>query len=247
VAASGAEARARLLDAHASSSSPIRGVGEVRARVGDRGGSFQARWGSAGESLIVVGYAGPVRALDAAMLGDSVYVVVRPEERGVAGIVRGEQGLGPDAVRFILRPWDFSVPWFRDALERAAVEPWDRGWRLRADAATTGGNVALTLDLDGRGEPRELRLRRATDPGSEAVIRYGASRRYAAGRYPRWVEWTRQDARVRLDLRDVDPLPGGALRALPPPHDAWRILSLEEPEGRKLLDRLLGSRMEESR
>ncbi|HSQ59331.1 MAG TPA: hypothetical protein VLT84_02670, partial [Acidobacteriota bacterium] len=69
-------------------------------------------------------------------------------------------------------------------------------------------------------------------------------RRYAAGRIPRWVEWTREDARVRLDVRDVDPLPGGVLRRLPPAPSDWRVVSVNDPEGRKILGRLLGSREE---
>jgi hypothetical protein len=103
----------------------------------------------------------------------------------------------------------------------------------------------VVLDLAKRAEPRALTLAREDDPASAAALRYGASRRYAAGRYPRWVEWRRRGAEVRLDLRDVDPLPEGTLRALPPPRGDWRVVSLDDPEGRRLLGRLLGSYEEE--
>jgi hypothetical protein len=248
VASTGAEARARFLAAHAAAPAPTRGVGEMRARVGDRGGSFQARWGSAGESLVVVGYAGPVRALDASLLGDSLYVGIRPQDLGVAGIVRSEAGLGGEAVRFVLRPWSFGAPWMRDAIERAGVEPRDDGWRLRGDAAPGGNSMTFTLDLSAGGEPRALTLVRADETGDAdpVRIRYGGLRGYAAGRFPRWVEWERGDAHVRLDLRDVDPLPGGTLRLLPPPPQEWRVVSLDDPEGRELLGRLLGASRKES-
>ena len=249
VAASGAEARARLLDAHAHATPPTRGVGEVRGNVGGRGGSFRAYWGRAADSLVVVGYAGPVRALEAAMLGDSAYVALRPEEICVTGDVRAPDRLSADGVRFLLRPWDFSAPWMRESLERAAIEPRDRGWRLRARAPgpREEDDISVVLDLDKRGEPRELSLYHGGEPDPVATVRYGGFRRYAAGRYPRWIEWTRPNARVRLDVRDIDPLPQEALRRLPPPRDEWRVVSLDDPEGRDLIRRLVGSREEDSR
>jgi len=249
VAASGVEARARLLEAHAHASAPTRGVGEVRGRVGGHGGSFRAHWGSSAESLVVVGYAGPVRALEAGMWGDSVYVAVRPEEFCVTGTVVEGRRPGADEIRFLLRPWDFSAPWLRASLERASIEPRDDGWRLRAELEREeeGRGASLTLDLDKRGEPRAAAVYRSGEPEPVATVRYGRTRGYAAGRYPRWVEWTRRNARVRLDLRDVDPLPEGPLRRLPPPREAWRVLALDDPEGRRLLGRLLGSEEEDSR
>lgn len=211
-----------------------------------RGGSFEARWGSLGESLVVVGYAGPVRALDASLLGDSIFVAIRPRELGVTGLVRPEDGLGADGVRFLLRPWDFSAPWMREALERAAVEPIEEGWRLRGEGRTEGGDVSVTLDLSSRGEPRHLTLARVGASRFRGDVRYGALRRYAAGRVPRWIEWSREDARVRLDVRDLDPLPGGALRLLPPPPADWRVVSVNDPDGREILGRLIGSREEKT-
>jgi hypothetical protein len=240
VASNGAEARARLLSERSASSLPIRGVGTIDADVSGRKGSFEARWGSAGESLVVIGYAGPVRVLDAAILRDSLFIGIRREDFGVAGPVRPDKGVGADGVRFLLRPWDFGAPWVRHALERAAVEPVEGGWRLRGEGKTESGPVTFSLDVTDRGEPKRLELSGHRPTRSLAVVRYGPLRSYAAGRYPRWIEWTRERARVRLDVRDVDRLPGGRLRLLPPPPAEWRVVGLDDPEGRSLLARLLG-------
>ncbi len=241
VSASGADARARLLADRAAAGGPIRGVGDIEADIAGRGGSFEARWGSAGESLVVIGYSGPLRVLDATLLRDSVFVAIRPRDFGVAGLVRPESGFGADGLRFLLRPWDFGPRWIRDALERAAADPIEGGWRLRGTGETEAGAVTFALDITSRGEPRRLELARADDPRSVAVVRYGALRRYAAGRYPRWIEWSRDDARVRLDVRDIGTLPEGKLRLLPPAPSEWRVVSLDDPEGRELLGRLIGA------
>lgn len=241
VSGSGAEARTRLLADRAAVGGPIRGVGDVEADIAGRGGSFEARWGSAGESLVVIGYSGPIRVLDATLLRDSIFVAIRPKDLGVAGLVRPESGFGADGLRFLLRPWDFGPPWIRDALERAAADPIEGGWRLRGSGETEAGAVTFALDITSRGEPRRLELARADDPRSVAVVRYGALRRFAAGRYPRWIEWSRDDARVRLDVRDIGALPEGRLRLLPPAPSEWRVVSLDDPEGVALLGRLIGT------
>lgn len=241
-ATSGAEARARLLAdrAAATAGAPIRGVGDVDADIAGRGGAFEARWGSSGESLVVIGYSGPIRVLDASLLRDSVFVAIRPKDFGVAGLVRPADGFGADGLRFLVRPWDFGPSWVREAIERAAADPIKDGYRLRGEGKTEAGRVTFSLDITSRGEPRRLEIARAGDARGAAVVRYGALRTYAAGRYPRWIEWARDDARVRLDLREVAPLPGGRLRLLPPASPEWRIVGLDDPEGRDVLGRLVG-------
>lgn len=192
--------------------------------------------------MVVIGYSGPVRVLDASLLVDSVFVVVRPKEFGVAGVLKRSDGFGADGLRFLLRPWDFGAPWVREALERSEAEPVDAGWRLRGAGRTGAGDVTFTLEITSRGEPRRLEIARPGDPRGAAVVRYGALRRFAAGRYPRWIEWSREDARVRLDVREVAPLPDGRLRLLPPASRDWRIVGLEDPEGEAMLGRLVGGR-----
>ena len=251
VAASGADARDRFLAERVAAGGPVRGVGEIDADFPGRGGSFEARWGSAGESLVVIGYAGPVRILDASLLGDSLFIGVRREDFGVAGLVRPSEGVGSDAIRFLLRPWDFGAPWVREALERAAVEPVKEGWRLRGEGESASGPISFSLDISAQGEPRRLELSGRGADRPLAVVRYGPLRGYAAGRYPRWIEWNRGKARVRLDVREVGPLPDGRLRLLPPAPAEWRIVALDDPEGRSLVKRLIGdetdSGQEESR
>ncbi len=241
VSTSGAEARTRLLAHRAELGGPVRGVGDIEADIAGRGGSFEARWGSAGESLVVIGYSGPIRVLDAALLRDSVFVAIRPKELGVAGLVRPDRGFGADGLRFLLRPWDFGPAWIGDALERASADAIEGGWRFRGRGETGSGTVTFALDITSRGEPRRLELARADDPRNVAVVRYGALRRYAAGRYPRWIEWSRDDARVRLDVREIGELPDGKLRLLPPASFDWRVVSLNDPEGQELLGRLIGT------
>jgi hypothetical protein len=240
VATSGADARARFLAERAAAASSVRGVGEIDADFPGRGGSFEARWGSAGESLVVVGYAGPVRILDASLLRDSLFIGVRREDLGVAGPIRPTEGVGAEAIRFLLRPWDFGAPWVRTALERAAVEPVKDGWRLRGKSESATGAIFFSLDISTRGEPRRLELAGRLAETPVAVVRYGPLRGYAAGRYPRWIEWTRGRARVRLDVREIAPLPDGRLRLLPPAPSDWRVVTLDDPEGRSLVKRLLG-------
>ncbi|HET9951160.1 MAG TPA: hypothetical protein VFS09_05125 [Candidatus Eisenbacteria bacterium] len=215
-------------------------MGEIDADFPERSASFEARWGSAGESLVVIGYAGPVRVLDASLLRDSLFIGVRREDLGVTGLVRPSEGVGSDAVRFLLRPWDFGDPWVRDALERAAVEPVKEGWRLRGESENESGSISFSLDITARGEPRRLELSRRGAAEPLAVVRYGPLRGYAAGRYPRWIEWSRGRARVRLDVREVAPLPEGRLRLLPPAPPEWRVVALDDPEGRSLVKRLMG-------
>jgi hypothetical protein len=240
-ASSGAEARARFLATHAAPAMAVRGVGTVEVDFPDRDGSFEARWGASGDSLVVIGYSGPVRVLDATMLRDSILVAIRPKDFGVAGVLRPSDGFGVEGLRFLLRPWEFDTPWMREALERAEAEPAGDGWRFRGTASTGAGDVRFTLDLTSRGAPSRLELVRAGDAAGAASVRYGKPRGFAAGAYPRWIEWSRHDARVRLDLRDVDRLPAEGLRLLPGPPAECRVVSLTDPEGQDFIQRILGS------
>ncbi|HEU4725066.1 MAG TPA: hypothetical protein VFU59_07185 [Candidatus Eisenbacteria bacterium] len=235
-------ARAQFLAERAApaAGAAVRGVGDIDADIAGKGGSFEARWGSQGESLVVIGYSGPVRVLDATLLADSIFVAIRPKEFGVAGVLGPADGFGVDGLRLLLRPWDFGAPWVREAIERAAADPVEGGWRLRGQGRTDAGDVTVVLDITPRGEPRRLEIARAGDPGRAAVVRYGALRGFAAGRYPRWVEWSREDARVRLDVREVAPLPDARLRLLPAASRDWRIVALDDPEGASMLGRLIG-------
>src|SRR6185503_1733397 len=148
-AASGADARARFLDTYARGEPASRGAGALSARRGTkRQGTLDLRWASSAESVVVVGFAGPVRALDATLLGESVYVALRPMDLGMAGLLPRNEGLGARGLRFLTRPWDFSSVWIHGALERTSVESIEKGWRLSGTIDSDSGTHPYALDLD---------------------------------------------------------------------------------------------------
>ncbi len=238
---SGAEARSRFLDQFARADTATRGAGMLAVRQDGKGrDGLNTSWAAVRESLAVVAYAGPIRTLDAMILGDSVYLAIRPYELGLAGPVPANAGLGPRGLLFLARPWTFGAPWVRDAIVRAAVDPDREGWRLTGtfDGGDRPHEFALTLS--GKGEPKALRVQLSSDERSAIQIRYGPVRRFSSGPLPRWVEWTRGTTRIRLEIEDHAPAKPSQLRRAPAPRRDWTILALDDPRGRDLLRRLLG-------
>jgi hypothetical protein len=201
---------------------------------------MNTRWAAVRESLAVVAYAGPIRTLDATILGDSVFIAIRPYDLGLTGRVSAGEGLGPDGLRFLARPWVFGVPRVRQAIERAAVEPSGEGWRLAGAFAGAEGSHPFTLELSGKAEPKTLRIQLSSDDRNSIAIRYGPVGRFESGRVPRWIEWTRGATRIRLDIEDHAPVKPSQFRRVPPARDDWKILALDDPRGRDLLRRLFG-------
>jgi len=201
---------------------------------------MNTRWAAVRESLAVVAYAGPIRTLDATILGDSVYVAIRPYDLGLSGRVAPGDGLGPDGLRFLARPWAFGAPRVREAIERAAVEPSGKGWRLAGAFDGDKGTHPFALELSAKAEPTSLRIQLTPDDRNSIAIRYGPVRRFESGKVPRWVEWTRGETRIRLDIEDHAPAKPSQFRRLPPARDDWTILALDDPRGRDLLRRLFG-------
>ena len=139
-ASSGTAARDRFLSVYATPHGAARGAGSLSLRRGDRGrGGARARWGANAESLAVAAYVGPARVLDASLRADSLYLVIRRYGMGVAGTLRGEDGVDGRVLRFAATPWDFSAAWVRGALERAEIQTSGDGWRL-AGAFGAGGD-----------------------------------------------------------------------------------------------------------
>ena len=197
-------------------------------------------WAAVRESLSVVAYAGPIRTLDGMILGDSVYLAIRPSEVALAGPVPAGAGLGPRGLLFLARPWAFGARWVREAIERAAVEPDREGWRLAGAFDGAGGAHEFTLTLSPKGEPRALRVRLSSEERSAISIRYGPVRRFSSGSMPQWVEWTRGETRIRLEIEDHAPAKPSQLRRAPAPRSDWTILALDDSRGRDLLRRLFG-------
>jgi hypothetical protein len=208
---------------------------------GDRGRKgLNTSWAAVTESMVVAAYAGPIRILDASILGDSLYLAMRPYDLGLAGPLSSEKGLGARGLLFLARPWTFDKPWVREALERAFTEPTPEGWRIAGTFEGEGEDQPFLLELTRKLEPRRLRVGRPEDAGSVLVIRYGPSRRFSDGSHPRWIEWTRGDTRIRLDLEDHARAKPSQLRHPPPAKEEWTILALDDPKGRDLLRKLLG-------
>lgn len=240
-AASGSEARAHLLATFAVPEAGSRGVGVVAAKHGDRReGSLEVRWATLAESTVVFGYAGPVRAIDASMLGDSLYVALRTSDLGFAGPVREREGLGPAGLRFLARPWDLSAAWVKDAIEHAAVEARDKGWRLRGTFASGGSAHPFTLDLDGRGDPARLAVARPGGRGERIVVRYGPTKSFRGGTMPRWIEWTQGSAVIRLSIDEYARGEPARFRHAPAADPEWTLMTLDDPRSRDLLRRYLG-------
>jgi len=240
-ASSGAEARARFLESFARGDPASRGAGFLSAKRGTkRQGSLDLRWASLAESVVVVGYAGPVRALDASLLGDSVYVGLRPMDLGMAGLVPRREGLGARGLRFLTRPWDFSEKWIRDALARTSVEPIEKGWRLSGTFDAGSGVHPYALELDPAGSPRRLRIGRPGGDGTLIIVRYGPTRSYRGGRLPRWIEWERGPSLLRLSIGEYARATPGRLRHAPAAERDWDMMTLDDPRSRDLLRRFLG-------
>lgn len=242
----GAEARARFLAGFARADTATRGAGMLAVRQGGKGREgLNTRWAAVRESLAVVAYAGPIRALDAIILGDSVYLAIRPYELGIAGQVRTNGGLGARGLVFLARPWAFGASWVREAVERAAVEPNHEGWGLTG-ALGADGSQPFTLTLNTKGEPRLLRIQLSSDARDVISIRYGPVRRFSSVPIPRWVEWTRGSSQIRLDIEDHAPAKPSQLRRSPPAREDWTIVALDDPRGRNLLRRFFGVGDEET-
>lgn len=239
--ASGADARARFLDTYARGEPASRGAGALSARRGTkRQGTLDLRWASAAESVVVVGFAGPVRALDATLLGESVYVALRPMDLGVAGILPRNEGLGARGLRFLARPWDFSSAWIHGALERTSVEPIEKGWRLSGTIDSDSGTHPYALDLDAKGDPRRLRIGRVGGEGTLIIVRYGPTRSYRGGRLPRWIEWEHGPSLLRLAVAEYARTSPGRLRHAPAADPEWEVMTLDDPRSRDLFRRFLG-------
>ena len=202
---------------------------------------LNTRWASDGDSLAVVAYAGPVRAFDATVLDDSVYIALRPYDLWLEGMVPANEGFGSDGLVFIARPWDFGPAWVRDGVERARVEPIEGGYRFAGTFSGGGKGHPFTLELNRSAEPTRLRIQHRNDERTLVTVRYGPVRRYEHGRVPRWIEWSRPSARMRLEIEEqsrAKPLS----RWIPPrAGDDWTILTLEDPLARDILERILGS------
>jgi hypothetical protein len=234
--------RGRFLDAFGTGSLPTRGAGMLSVEFGSRQRSgLNTRWASAGDSLAVVAYAGPVRAFDATVLDDSVYLALRPYDLWLEGLIPGNEGFGASGLVFVVRPWDFGASWVRRAIERARVEPTEAGYRL--DGTFTGKNREhpFTLELNRNAEPMRLRIQHRSDERTLVTIRYGPVRRYEYGRIPRWIEWSRPSARMRLEIEEQSR--GKPMSRWIPPRagDDWTILTFEDPIARDILERVLGS------
>jgi hypothetical protein len=241
-AGSGDKARARFLDAFAKREDASRGSGALSLkRDGASEGSMEVRWGTEADSMVVVGYVGPVRALDASYLGDSLYVALRPMDLGLTGSLFRDEGLGPHGLRFLARPWDFSPGWIRSAIEHGTVEPWgDGGWRVAGMIVGEGRTNPFGLELSAKGEPRRLRIGGAGGRGTLVTIRYGDPKSYRGGSLPRSVEWERGPAVIRLDIDEYARPGSSKLRHSPPADPEWTMLSLDDPRSRALLRRFLG-------
>jgi hypothetical protein len=197
-------------------------------------------WAAVAESMVVVAYAGPLRILDGSILGDSLYLALRTYDLGLAGPLSTGEGLGRRGVLFLARPWTFDGAWVREALERATMEPIAKGWRLAGTFEGEGEDQPFQLELNRKLEPQRLRVGREDAPSSVLQIRYGPYKKYSDGSHPRWIEWTRGDTRIRLDLEDHARAKPSQLRHPPPAKPEWTIVALDDPKGRRLLRRLLG-------
>lgn len=246
VASSGADARARFLATYGRAEPASRGGGFLSARRdGKRQGTIDLRWAYTADSIVVVGYAGPVRALDASLFGDSIYVALRSMDLGLAGIVPQGEGLGARGLRFLTRPWDFGGDWIRDALDETNVESIEKGWRLTGTVASARGTHPITLEIDAKGDPKRLRIGRAGREGTLIIVRYGPTRSYRGGRLPRWIEWEHGPSLLRLAIDEYARSSPGRLRHPPAADPDWEMMALDDPRSRDLLRRFLGVGEEE--
>lgn len=205
---------------------------------------MEVRWATEAESLVVVGYVGPVRALDASYLGDSLYVALRPMDLGLSGSLLGDEGLGARGLRFTARPWDFSPAWIRAAIEHGTLDAWGDGWRV-AGVLVGERTHPFSLELTAKGEPKRLRIGGEGGRGTLITLRYGEPKQYRGGSVPRWVEWERGPSVVRLDIEGYARPGPSRLRHVPPADPEWTMLTLDDPRSRALLRRFLGIGAEE--
>ncbi len=206
-------------------------------RSGKGAGRARVRWASNQDSLAVVGYVGPSRALDASLQGNELFVVVRHYDVAVTGTLRPEEGIDGRILRFLATPWDFSAAWVRAVLEHASIEPGGAGWRFQG-ALEDGGR--FMLELSDRGEPRLLTLRSGNEGSREIRVRFGPGRNYAAGRIPCWIEWSFSGSVVTLTIEDFASADPSKIRYRSTIEPEWRMLALEEPGGQALVRWLLG-------
>jgi hypothetical protein len=241
IAPTGADARARLLDTLGQPEPSTRGGGKLSAeRFGKKQGSLKARWAALDDSLVLVGYAGPVRALDASILGDSVYAAIRPYDLGIAGVLPGGEGLGAPGLRFLARPWDFGSAWVREGIGRARVAPSSDGWLVHGELDGSDGPHPFTLELSRRSEPKLLRIEGRAGDSRSVSVRYGPMRRFSGGRAPRWIEWTHGGSEIRLELEDYERTQARSIKHAPPADADWTILALDSPRGRDLICDFIG-------
>lgn len=239
---SGVDVRNRFLEAFGGASTPTRGAGMLSVEFGNRSRSgLNTRWAATGDSLAIVAYAGPVRAFDATVLDDSVYLALRPYDLWVEGLIPGAEGLSGEALVFVARPWDFGSPWVRKGVERARIEPSESGFRLDGTLTGAGRDHPFTLELNRNAEPVRLRIQHRDDERTLVAIRYGPVRRYEHGRAPRWIEWSRPSARMRLEIEEQSRAKPMSRWIPPRAGDDWTILTLEDPLARDILERVLGS------
>lgn len=250
--AGGAEARARFLDLYGTEDSATRGAGMLsieRGTVGRKG--LNATWAASADSIALAAYVGPVRSVDAALLGDSLYLAMRRYDLVLAGPLPPEKGLGPRGLLFLARPWTFDAPWVRAALERSTVEPVKGGWRISGVLDSEQGPHPFRLELNSKLDPKNLLVEPAREGGIRLQIRYGPARRFQDARIPRWIEWTtlpapgKDGTRIRLDIEDHARAKPSQFRHPPAPNAEWEVVALDDPEGRELLRRWFGVGEEE--
>ena len=195
----------------------------------------------------MVGYVGPSRALDASLRGDSLYIIVRRYGTGVAGSLRGEEGIESPLLRFIATPWDMSPDWVHAALERAELQESGKGWLMlgaldpgRPVRGYSDEDYRFTLEVNAGADPVKLTLRRPGAGGEMVSVRYGPARRFQAGRIPSWIEWSFSGSVVRLEIEDHAPADASKIRFTPRIEADWMILALDQPGGRSLVRWLLG-------
>jgi len=176
---------------------------------------------------------GPVRGLAASLRGDSLAIALRRSDLFVTGAIRDRDGADARLLRFLVEPWRLRTGWAREALARARVEPCEEGYCLTGAPETDSGRP-LRLVVDAAGEPVSLSLRPRPERPERIAVRFGKGRRYAAGRLPRWVEWTWSGSRARLSIdRHMAAGPGLKLSFHPDSEDS--VYTLEDPRGREIL------------
>jgi hypothetical protein len=229
-----AEVRARLLDRAGEPEVAARGAGTVTwIRDGKKLGSADLRWASAEEGVAVVASVGPVRGLAAALRGDSLAVALRRTNLYISGAINGGGGSDARLLRFLVEPWRLGRGWARGALARAHVEPCDGGYCL-IGAPEEDPRRLLRLVVNARAEPVSFSVPVREGSDERVEVRYGKLRRYAAGRLPRWVEWSWGNSRARISI-DAHWAADPGLRLWFRPDAEDTVYTLEQPRGRAIL------------